>query len=121
MLAELSFIPVGGSSHLSGDIADAVAIIRESGLPFQLTPSGTCIEGEWEQVIEVVGRARGALLAQHQRMVTFLKLDDDRGAQDRLTRNVSSVWAHLGKESKPGKKSEGDTSQRPENLVVYDK
>ena len=118
MLAELSFIPVSGSPHLSGDIAKAVSLIDESGLPFQITPTGTCIEGEWDEVISVVGRARNALLERHGRMVTLLKLDDDPDDTNRLSRNVESVRSRLNEITK--QKDENEIPQRPENLVVYD-
>ncbi|WP_250125804.1 thiamine-binding protein [Chroococcidiopsis sp. CCMEE 29] len=47
MSVELSIIPLGGDTHLSTEIAEILKLIDESGLPYQLTPSGKCIEDEW--------------------------------------------------------------------------
>lgn len=44
MLAELMIIPPGRGQHIS-----AIAGHRDGWLPYQLTPSGTCIEGNWRQ------------------------------------------------------------------------
>ena len=51
MLAELTIIPLGRGQHISSAIAPAISLIETSGLPFQLTPSGTCIEGDWDRVM----------------------------------------------------------------------
>jgi uncharacterized protein (TIGR00106 family) len=54
MLVELSVIPLGGNTHLSTPIAEVLKLIDASGIRYQLTPSGTCIEGEWDEVMPVV-------------------------------------------------------------------
>jgi uncharacterized protein YqgV (UPF0045/DUF77 family) len=51
MLAELSIIPVGGSTHSSAELAKVLKLVEKSGLPYQLTPSATCIEGEWDHAL----------------------------------------------------------------------
>jgi uncharacterized protein YqgV (UPF0045/DUF77 family) len=52
MLAELSIMPIGGDSHTSGKLAEILKLIDASGLPYQLTPTATCIEGKWEEIME---------------------------------------------------------------------
>jgi len=47
MPAELSIIPLRSGLHISEEIAEALKLVDASGLPYQLTPSGTCIEGGW--------------------------------------------------------------------------
>ncbi|MBD3314465.1 MAG: hypothetical protein GF344_01650 [Chitinivibrionales bacterium] len=97
MLAELSFITVNGkSSHMSEEVAEAVRIIDESGLPYQLTPTATCIEGSWEAVMSVVGRCRERLLERSPHLITMLKLEDEIGSPDKLHGNVESVAVKAG-------------------------
>ncbi|MGH7872304.1 MAG: thiamine-binding protein [Candidatus Binatia bacterium] len=48
MLAELSIIPIGRNVHSSAELTKILKLIEESGLPYQFTPSSTCIEGEWD-------------------------------------------------------------------------
>lgn len=45
MLCELSVIPTG-EIHLSGVIAEILKEIEASGVPYQLTPTGTCLEAD---------------------------------------------------------------------------
>ena len=51
MLIDLTVIPLRGGRHISDEVAEVIKLIDASGLPYQLTPSGTCIEGEWEVVM----------------------------------------------------------------------
>ena len=60
MLAELSIIPVGGDSHSSAELAKVLKLIEKSGLPYQLTPSATCIEGEWDQIMPLIRQCHEA-------------------------------------------------------------
>jgi len=54
MLAELSIIPLGGDTHLSDELGEVLKLVDTYGLPYQLTPSGTCIEGEWNKVMGLI-------------------------------------------------------------------
>jgi uncharacterized protein YqgV (UPF0045/DUF77 family) len=60
MLAELSIIPVGGNPHSSPELAKILHIVEKSGLPYQLTPSATCIEGDWDQIMPIFDSATSA-------------------------------------------------------------
>jgi len=54
MLIEFSIIPIGHNTHTSGELAKVLQLIDASGLLYQLTPSGTCIEGEWDEVMRLI-------------------------------------------------------------------
>jgi len=56
MLVELSIDPLGRGTHLSHDLAGILKIVDNSGLRYCLTPFGTCIEGEWDEVMALVKR-----------------------------------------------------------------
>jgi len=60
-IIELSLFPMDKGLSLSRFVARAVAVVRQSGLAYQLTPMGTCIEGEWEEVLQVVDACFRAL------------------------------------------------------------
>ena len=57
MLAELNVIPLGTGTSLSEELAEVLKIIDTSGLSYQLTPSGTCMEGEWDDIALLQGNA----------------------------------------------------------------
>lgn len=102
MLLELSIVPLGRDSHLSDEIAEVIKLVDASGLPYQLTPSGTCIEGEWDDVMALVRgcHARARELSAH--VITTLQIEDEAGARDKLARNVRSVEEKLGRPAVKG-------------------
>ncbi len=74
MLAELSIIPVGEGTHSSEQIAIALKFVDASGLLYQLTPSGTCIEGEWDQVMSVIRQCHERVRSISPHVITLIKI-----------------------------------------------
>ena len=97
MLAELSIIPLGKGTSLSDELAEILKLIDASGLAYQLTPSGTCIEGDWDAVIPVIRRAEERLRREHRRVFTSLSIDDHADARDRLDASVRDLERELGR------------------------
>jgi uncharacterized protein (TIGR00106 family) len=95
MIVEFSIMPVGKGESLSQDVAEAIKIIKEGGLPYQLGPMGTCIEGEWEQVMEVINKCRKKLHEKYRRVYIVIKIDDKEGAVNQITYKVRSVEEKL--------------------------
>ena len=98
MLAQISMFPLGKSSGLSEDVAEVIDRIDKSGLPYQLTSMGTLIEGEWDEVMELIGRCRKLLLEKHERIYLVLKVDEQPGVTGKLRGKISSVEKRLGHE-----------------------
>ncbi|RQP13069.1 MAG: thiamine-binding protein [Microbacteriaceae bacterium] len=77
MLVAFSVAPT--SSNVDGSVHEAVAaavkIVRESGLPNRTTSMFTEIEGEWDEVFDVVKRATEAVAAFGSRVSLVLKAD----------------------------------------------
>ncbi|MGH7851801.1 MAG: MTH1187 family thiamine-binding protein [Candidatus Binatia bacterium] len=96
MLAELSIIPIGGNTHSSAELAKVLKLVDESGLPYQLTPSSTCIEGEWDQIMPLIHRCHDRVRKGAAHVVTLIKLEEDDGERNKLTSNVTSVEEKLG-------------------------
>jgi uncharacterized protein YqgV (UPF0045/DUF77 family) len=69
---------------------------RKSGLPYQLTPSATCIEGEWDQIMPLIRQCHERARKDSVHIVTFIKLEVDDGERDKLNRNVTSIEEKLG-------------------------
>jgi len=97
MLFELSLFPLGKSHGMSKDVAEIIELIDKSGLPYQLTCMGTMLEGEWDEVIELIGRCRQVLLKEHDRIYMLLKADEQKGKTGRLKGKVDSVEEKLGR------------------------
>jgi len=54
VLLEFSMSPLDKGESVSVYVSRSLDIIDKSGLPYQLTPMGTIIEGEWAEVMAVV-------------------------------------------------------------------
>ena len=78
MLVAFSVAP-SGTGNADGSVHDAVAaavrVVRDSGLPARTTSMVTEIEGEWDEVFDVVKRATEAVLPYGSRVSLVLKAD----------------------------------------------
>ena len=95
VIAELSIFPIGAHTSLSPYVARAVRIIRKSGLPCLLGPMGTCIEGEWPEVMAVVSQCFEDLQAGEDRIYMTLKVDWRAGRQGGLSAKPGAVESQL--------------------------
>jgi uncharacterized protein (TIGR00106 family) len=95
LIAELSIFPVGRGESLSPYVARAVAVIQASGLAYQLNPMGTCIEGEWREVMDVVERCLTELKKDCSRISLNLKVDWRAGREEGLASKTLAVESRL--------------------------
>lgn len=97
MLAELSIVPLGRGEHLSSALAEVLDVVDRSGIRYKFTPCGTCLEGTWDEVLDVVSRAHARARQTSRHVLTTLRIEDEEGENDKLTRNVTSVEEKLGR------------------------
>jgi len=97
MLVEMAVITLGGDTHLSDEIAEVLKVVDASGLPYELTAAGTCIEGDWDEVIPLVRRCHERARELSPHVMTLLKIEDEEGARDKLRGNVRSVEEKVGR------------------------
>src|SRR4051812_50155706 len=79
LLAEVSIWPMDKGESVGAYVARALDIIDRSGLPYKLGPLGTCVEGEWPEVMAVIQRCYEALAADSNRIACTVKMDWRRG------------------------------------------
>jgi uncharacterized protein (TIGR00106 family) len=98
MLVAFSVAPSAAAEDgsVAEAVAAAVAVVRDSGLPFELTSMFTTLEGEWDEVMDVVKRATDAVVAVSPRVSLVLKADIRPGYTGQLTAKVERVNALLG-------------------------
>ncbi|MBI4465748.1 MAG: MTH1187 family thiamine-binding protein [Acidobacteria bacterium] len=97
MLIELNIVPLGRGLHLSQDLAEVLKVIDDSGLPYCLTPSGTCIEGEWGEVMSLVQRCHAQARTISQHVLTTIRIEDDAGTRHKLAENIAGVERAAGR------------------------
>lgn len=88
MLVAFSVAPSGGEgpdASVHDAVAAAVRIVRESGLPHHTDSMFTTIEGEWDEVFDVVRRATEAVGAYGSRVSLVLKADIRPGFRGELS------------------------------------
>ncbi|CAM5481160.1 hypothetical protein SCYAM73S_04554 [Streptomyces cyaneofuscatus] len=95
MIVAFSVSPLGVGEDVGEYVADAVRVVRESGLPNRTDAMFTSIEGEWDEVMEVVKRAVAAVEARAGRVSLVLKADIRPGVTDGLTSKVETVERDL--------------------------
>jgi uncharacterized protein (TIGR00106 family) len=98
MLAELSIVPLGRGEHLSEALAEILDVVDSSGIRYKFTPSGSCLEGEWDEVMDVVRRCHAKARQSSRHVFTTIRIEDEEGATDKLTSNVTSVEEKLGRQ-----------------------
>lgn len=76
-------------------VADAVRVVRESGLPNETTAMFTTIEGEWDECFAVVKDACAAVQKHSDRVALVLKADIRPGYTGQLTAKVERIEQQL--------------------------
>ena len=95
MLVAFSVTPLGVGEAVGEYVAEAVRVVRESGLPNHTDAMFTTIEGDWDETMAVVKQAVGAVAAKAPRVSVVLKADIRPGAAGALTAKMESLERHL--------------------------
>lgn len=94
MIAAFSVAPMN-AQDADGSVHDAVAaavrVVRESGLPNRTSSMFTEIEGEWDEVMDVVKRATAAVTAVSDRVSLVLKADIRAGRTGEIDGKVERL------------------------------
>ena len=107
MIVAFSITPLGVGEGVAEHVAEAVRVVRESGLPNSTDAMFTTVEGEWDEVMDVVRRATEAVAARAPRVGLVLKADlrvvDGSAAQGEITGKVERLERVLAAEQRtPG-------------------
>jgi uncharacterized protein (TIGR00106 family) len=95
MIVAFSVTPLGVGESVSEYVAEAVKVVRASGLPHTTDAMFTSVEGEWDEVMAVVKAAVDAVAARAPRVSVVLKADIRAGVVDGLTSKIDSLEARI--------------------------
>jgi uncharacterized protein YqgV (UPF0045/DUF77 family) len=105
MLVAFSVAP-SGTGRADGSVHDAVAAavraVRGSGLPHRTTSMFTEIEGEWDEVFDVVKRATDAVAPYGSRISLVLKADIRPGHTGELDGKIERLEAAVERQEIEG-------------------
>jgi uncharacterized protein (TIGR00106 family) len=95
VIVAFSVTPLGVGEDVGELVADAVRVVRDSGLPNETNAMFTNLEGDWDEVMTVVKAAVAAVAAKAPRVSLVLKADLRPGVVGGLTSKVDTVERHL--------------------------
>ena len=97
LLAEFSMWPMDKGESVGPYVARLLDIIDRSGLQYRLGPLGTCVEGEFDAVMELIKRCHVALAVDCNRISCTIKMDYRKGHDNMLVSKIESVEKQLGR------------------------
>jgi uncharacterized protein (TIGR00106 family) len=95
MIVAFSVTPIGAGEDVGQLVAEAVRVVRASGLPNRTDAMFTSIEGEWDEVMPVVRAAVDAVAAKSHRVSLVLKADLRAGVTNGLETKVEHLETYL--------------------------
>ena len=95
MLVAFSVTPLGVGEAVGEVVAEAVRVVRDSGLPNRTDAMFTTIEGDWDETMAVVKQAVDAVTAKALRVSLVLKADIRPGVTGALTAKVEAIDRYL--------------------------
>src|SRR5436305_6426878 len=97
MLAAFSITPLGTGDSVSASVSDAVRLVRDSGLPNETNAMFTNVEGEWDEVMDLVKRCVLTLAESAPRVSVAVNVDYRPDVTDALHVKVKAIEDRLGR------------------------
>ncbi len=95
MLAAFSITPLGVGESVSEPVAEAVRLVRESGLPNETNAMFTNVEGDWDEVMALIKACVMKVGEAAPRVSVVIKIDHRPGVADSLVQKVQAVEDRL--------------------------
>jgi uncharacterized protein (TIGR00106 family) len=95
MLVAFSITPLGAGDSVGGSVAEAVRLVRESGLPNETNAMFTNVEGDWDEVMALLRRCVEKVAQSAPRVSVVMKIDYRPGTEGALEGKVASIERHL--------------------------
>jgi uncharacterized protein (TIGR00106 family) len=95
VLVAFSVTPLGAGESVGDIVAEAIRVVRDSGLPCRTDAMFTTVEGDWDEVMAVVKRAVDRVAELAPRVSVVLKADVRPAVIGALTAKVEHIEARL--------------------------
>jgi uncharacterized protein (TIGR00106 family) len=96
MIAAFSLTPLGVGESVGDLVAEAVKVVRDSGLASETNAMFTNVEGEWDEVMPVIKACVDRVAERAPRVSLVMKIDFRPGHDNAMTTKMESVLRHLG-------------------------
>jgi uncharacterized protein (TIGR00106 family) len=98
-LVAVAIAPFGVGDELAPEVAEVIRVIRKSGLPNRTSAMFTEIEGEWDEVMQVVKEATFVLASKGIRTEVVLKADVRQGFSNTINAKVDKINVILAEDN----------------------
>ena len=95
MLLAFSITPIGAGESVSEAVAEAVRIVRASGLPNETNAMFTTVEGSWDELTALLHDCVEAVARLAPRVSVVAKIDYRPGTEGQLDAKVASLERRL--------------------------
>ena len=95
MIAAFSITPLGGEESVGASVAEAVRLVRHSGLPNETNAMFTNVEGDWDEVMSLIKACVMKVGESAPRVSLVIKIDHRPGVTGALRHKVESVERRL--------------------------
>jgi len=100
MLVSFSVAPFDKGESLSKYVAEVIKLIDNSGLDYRLGAMNTTVEGDANEIFDLLKKCHLKMREYSNRVVTHIAIDDREGAKNRLVGKPESIEKRLGKKLK---------------------
>ncbi|HPF37162.1 MAG TPA: MTH1187 family thiamine-binding protein [Phycisphaerae bacterium] len=97
VLVEFSMSPMDKGTSVSDYVARSLDIVSQSGLAYRLGPMGTCVEGDWKDVMGVIEKCYRSMSEECERISCYIKVDARAGETGRINSKIAKVEEILGR------------------------
>jgi uncharacterized protein (TIGR00106 family) len=97
MIAAFSITPLGIGASVSEPVAEAVRLVRDSGLSNETNAMFTNVEGEWDDVMALIKACVMTVAEAAPRVSVVIKIDHRPGVSDALRGKVDAVEERLAR------------------------
>ena len=91
MLGELRVTPIGTPEAFARIVADVTRVVSEGDLQYRVHAMGTTVEGELDEILDLVRRCHLEVRKHSDRTLIELSIDDRAGAEGELVRSVERI------------------------------
>lgn len=106
VLLEFSMTPLDKGESVSKYVSRSLDVIDKSGISYQLTPMGTILEGEWDEVMGVVKACYEVMNQDCVRISSTIRIDARQKGSNRLKSKIAKVESLVGRELETGNKTD---------------
>ena len=98
MIAAFSITPLGVGDSVSEPVAEAIRLVRASGLPNETNAMFTNVEGEWDEVMSLIKACVMSVDEIAPRVSVVIKIDHRPGVTNALQGKVDAIEQRLHSE-----------------------